>query len=333
MAKVDLKGVHAVNSNGRRYYYAWRGGPRIHAEPGTDAFNEAYAAAIAERHAPDPRRFRAMVVAYKASPAYAALADSTRRNWAPWLDRISDHFGGLSTAAFDRTTKIRPLIRKWRAKFAATPRAADYGMQVLSRVLSHAVESGDLESNACEGIKSLYCGNRADVIWTDEDIAALEASAEVMHVVQLAACTGLRLGDVLRLSWSHVGANDIVMVTGKSGKRRREAVIPIYKQLRAVLEAIPRRSPVILTSTRGGPWTKDGFGSSFNKAKKDTRPDLHFHDLRGTAATRFYLGGLSARVIAEIMGWEEDSVERIIRRYVGRQAATLEVIRKLDGGT
>jgi integrase len=58
--------------------------------------------------------------------------------------------------------------------------------------------------------------------------------------------------------------------------------------------------------------------------------DLHFHDLRGTAATRFYTAGLSVRVIAEIMGWEEDHVERIIRRYVGRSAATREIIRQIN---
>ena len=29
--------------------------------------------------------------------------------------------------------------------------------------------------------------------------------------------------------------------------------------------------------------------------------DLHLHDLRGTAATKFYIGGLDKRVIAEVM--------------------------------
>jgi integrase len=50
--------------------------------------------------------------------------------------------------------------------------------------------------------------------------------------------------------------------------------------------------------------------------------DLHFHDLHGTAATKFYIAGLSIRVIAEILAWSEDQVERIIRRYVARAAAT-----------
>jgi integrase len=57
---------------------------------------------------------------------------------------------------------------------------------------------------------------------------------------------------------------------------------------------------------------------------------LHFHDLRGTAATKFYLAGLSVTVIAEIMGWEEDAVDKIIRRYVSRTAATEAVIKQID---
>lgn len=58
--------------------------------------------------------------------------------------------------------------------------------------------------------------------------------------------------------------------------------------------------------------------------------DLHFHDLRGTAATNFYLAGLSERVIAEILAWKESEVAKIIRRYVGRQAATESAIRDLN---
>jgi integrase len=58
--------------------------------------------------------------------------------------------------------------------------------------------------------------------------------------------------------------------------------------------------------------------------------DLHFHDLRGTAATKFYIAGLSIRMIAEIMGWDEEYVEKIIRRYVDRQAALKAAIRQID---
>lgn len=109
--------------------------------------------------------------------------------------------------------------------------------------------------------------------------------------------------------------------------------MPLYDELRTVLAAIPKRSTTILTNSRKRPWTTDGFGSSFNKAKITAEmagDDLHFHDLRGTAATRFYIAGLSERVIAEIMAWEEETVARIIRRYVGRSAATKAAIFQLN---
>jgi integrase len=347
--RVELKGVHAVKANGTTYYYAWRGGPRLRGEPGTPAFHNSYNEAFAELRTPDTGKFKSLVTLYKASNDYKKLAESTRKAWSPWLDRIADHFGELRIAQFDRPEKIRPVIRRWRNEWFDRPRTADYGMQVLSRVLSHAVDPlGKIAGNPCEGIKQLYSSDRAEIIWTDSDIARLKkaggsrkvqgkltelaCSAELAHVIDLAAHTGLRLSDLLRLSWSHVGEDAIEFATGKS-RGRREAVIPLYDDLRAVLARIPKRATTILTSSKRRPWTPDGFGSSFNDAKHAAGmadKDLHFHDLRGTAATKFYISGLSIRVIAEILAWSEDQVERIIRRYVARAAATKDVIRKLN---
>jgi integrase len=219
----------------------------------------------------------------------------------------------------------------------ATPRTADYGMQVLSRVLSYAVDPlGKIAGNPCEGIKQLYSTDRSEIIWTDADIAELKktCSPEIAHAVDLAACTGLRLGDLLRLSWSHVREDEgaMVMTTGKS-RHRREAIVPLYDALVAVLASIPKRSTTVLTNSQQRPWKGNGFGTAFNRAKIAARiddRDLHFHDLRGTAATKFYVAGLSVRVIAEILAWSEDQVERIIRRYVVRGAATKAAIKQLN---
>lgn len=100
-----------------------------------------------------------------------------------------------------------------------------------------------------------------------------------------------------------------------------------------MLVRIPKRSPVILTHSKKGAWAPGSLTKAFDTAKKEAWPkgdNLHFHDLRGTAATKFYLAGFTAREIAEIMAWEEKAVERIIRRYVGRGAAIKEKIRRLN---
>ena len=335
MVRVNLKGIAKVTAKGHTYYYAWRGGPRLRGEPGSPEFMASYAAAIENRRTPDTARFRSVVVLYKSSKAYRDLSESTKRQWAPWLDRVAEHFGDLRIAQFDRPEKIRPIIRRWRNKWEDTPRTADYGMQVLSRVLSYAVDPlGKVASNPCEGIKQLYKSDRSEIIWTDADITTLKktCSTDVAVAVELAAHTGLRLGDLLRLSWLHVGEDAVTITTGKS-KHRREAIIPLYDALRAVLAGIPKRSTAILTNAHGRPWKLDGFGTAINRAKKkagfDVR-DLHFHDLRGTAVTKFYIAGVSIREIAEIMAWEEEHVEKIIRRYVGRNAATKALIRQLN---
>jgi integrase len=335
LAQQLVKGIAKVTAKGHTYYYAWRGGPRLRGEPGSPEFIASYKEACEEARTLDAGRFRFVVASYKTSGDYQKLADSTKRNWARWLDRISDYFGDLRIAQFDRPEKIRPVIRRWRNQWADKPRTADYAMQVLSRVLSHAVDPlGRIASNTCEGIKQLYSADRSEIIWVDADIAHIKQTCgiEVARAVDLAAYTGLRLSDLVRVSWPHVGADAITLTTGKSG-HRRTVIIPLYDALRRILDGIPKRSTTILTTRLRRPWTGSSLGSAFHRAKIDAGMkdrDLHFHDLRGTAATRFYTAGLSVRVIAEIMGWEEEYVEKIIRRYVGRNAATKAAIAQLN---
>lgn len=337
MVKRDVKGIAKSTPkgpNGPVYWYAWRGGPRLRGAYGSTEFWASYDEALEEHRTPDKSRFRFVVSDYKASKNYKKLADSTRAQWGKWLDRIGEYFGDLRIAQFDRPEKIRPVIRRWRNQWADKPRTADYAMQVLSRVIAHAVSEGLIAGNPCEGIEHLYNNDRSEIIWTDADIAQIKkhCSAEIAQAVDLAGHTGLRLGDLVRVSWSHVDDDAIVLTTGKS-KHRREAIIPLYDALRDVLKSIPKRATTILTSSRRRPWTVDGFGSSFNKAKIDAElaeRDLHFNDLRGTAATKFYVADFSIREIAETLAWEEDSVEKIIRRYVGRSAAIKARIQKLQ---
>lgn len=332
MVKVDLKGIAKVTAKGRTYWYAWRGGPRLRGQPGSPEFHGSYNEAIEARRIPEPGRFRALITRYRDSADYKNLAPATRKNWSPWLDRIGSYFGDLRIAQFDRPEKIRKVIRVWRNKWSATPRTADYGMQVLSRVLAFAVEQGNIAGNPCMGIPQLYSSDRSEIIWTESDIVAVKqkCSAEMANAVDLASHTGLREGDLLRLSWTHIGDDAITLSTGKS-RGHREAIIPLYDALRGVLERIPKRATTVLTNSDGRPWKIGAFATGFVRVKRKAGlVDLHFHDLRGTAATKFYLANLSRREIAEILGWSEEQVDRIIRRYVGRAAATKALIQRLN---
>jgi hypothetical protein len=59
MVKVELRGVAKVTAKGRTYYYAWRGGPRLTGEPGSQEFLASYNEANADRDTSVPRALHA----------------------------------------------------------------------------------------------------------------------------------------------------------------------------------------------------------------------------------------------------------------------------------
>jgi integrase len=335
--RINIKSAHRVISKGREYWYAWRGrgAPRLHSKPGTDAFFRELGEALAARRAGDDSKISGLVATYRASDDFIDLAATTKRVWLHWLDRIQDYFGTLSIAQFDRPS-VRIEIRKWHRSYKRTPRAADYGLQVLSKLLSFAVAEGKLGSNPCTGanIGKLYASNRADIIWTPEDLETLgrHASPEILRAAQLGALTGLRQADLLKLTWQQISDLAIERPTGKS-RGRRVALVPVYGELRIFLRGIPRTGSTVLVNSRGQPWK--GFGSSWNKVMRSSglhNRGLHFHDLRGTAATKLFKANLTIREIAQILAWSEDRVERLIDRYIKRDEILRDRIRRIDEG-
>ena len=118
-------------------------------------------------------------------------------------------FGDLSIAQFERPQKIRPMIVRWRAigPIGRGPRIRRLRRSLAcSRTPSIMEDSG----NPCHGIKPLYSvtvGPRMD--GERRRGTQTQCSPEIAHVVDLAAHTGLRLRDLIRLSWSHVGDDEM----------------------------------------------------------------------------------------------------------------------------
>lgn len=344
MATIELRGVYKVTSKGRTYWYAWkgRGAPRLKGEPGSPEFVASLKAAHDARRIGDDKKTKALVAMFRQSDYWRGvgakpISDKTKASWSTWLDRIQDEFGTTQIAWFDKP-EMRRVVRKWRNKYAATPRAADMGVQVLSRLLSFAQDEGLILHNICKGMDSLYANDRSDLIWTDADLAKLEkhASPEIMRAARLAALTGLRQGDLLRLRWWHVKERSIEIEAAKSrrnGRKGRTTLIPLYGDLKDYLAEVPKRATTVLTNTEGEAWGS-GFGSSWAKACERAKIDeLHFHDLRGTAATNFYRADYTPREIAHIMAWSEANVQAIIDRYVNRDAILEDRIRRMDEHT
>lgn len=288
----------------------------------------AYQKAWAERGV-DGRgqSFADLLRRYQASGEFQKLAPSSRETAAYSLARCRETFGRMSLRQME-DRRMRRAILEWRDELAGRPRAADYAVATLRRVLSFGVDRGDLSLNIALNIEKLHHADRSAIIWETEDFEKFDvtASLELRAAVRLAACTGLRRGDLLRLAWDDVGDASIRSAVRKT---QTDAVIPLLPAAQSLLAGLPRRADTVLTNSQGRAWTGDGFNASFMKAKARAGVDKRFHDLRGTAVTHFLAAGLSYDDVALIVGWSRANVEAIAARYVHRGKVVEAMLRKL----
>jgi integrase len=341
--RVRLRGINRITkriASGRTqtYYYAWKGGPRLHGKPGSPEFMASYNEAIKAKAAPPQDVLLAILQEYQKSrgegrsKGFLDLAERTREDYVGKIKLIEKKFGNFPLSALtDRRT--RGVFMAWRDELARTSRRqADYTWTVLARILSWALDRGLVTANPCEKGGRLYRGSRADKIWTHDDEALfLSRAPQHLHLpLLLALWTGQRQGDLLRLPWSAYDGTHIRLRQSKTGAR---VVIPVGAPLKAALDTTPKRSTVILTSTENKPWTEDGFRSSWRKASvANGIVGLTFNDLRGTAVTRLALAGCTEAEIATITGHNLRDVAAILdAHYLHRDPALAEsAIRKLD---
>ncbi|MDN3627141.1 tyrosine-type recombinase/integrase [Methylobacterium isbiliense] len=308
----------------RTYYYAWRGGPRITAEPGSPEFQLAYAEAVKSRKAVPAGTMFALIAEFRASAEFTGKSESSKRAYRTYLRMIEEEFGDMPIEAVE-DPEARGEFKRWRDTMATTPRKADYAWTVLARVLSVAKDRGRIRTNVCERGGRLYRADRRDALWSEDHITRFGAVAsdELWLALVLALWTGQRQGDLLTVPWSAYLSGGLRFAQGKTGAR---VVVPIGETLRAALEGAPRRSRTILTNQRGEPWTSDGFRTSWRKAcDKAQIHDVTFHDLRGSAVVHLALAGCAVPEIAAITGHSLKDAEAILHRhYLGRDIRLAE---------
>ena len=242
----------------------------------------------------------------------------------------------------------------WRDSRSETPRTADFGVVVLRALLKFGRLRGKVSINAAEGIPNLYHGgNRAEIIWTESDMAAFARAStklELTHVndgLRLAALTGLRRDDLVTLNWDEITSSAIIKKAGKISRgKRRTVVIPRFDALDILLGELRTRKRkggvnTVLVNSFGQTWSGDGFGGSFLRVRDEANivhidPETnkarskHLHDVRGTFCTKLItLAKLTNQEAAEIMGWAPEQVAGIRRTYVDQGAVNMAIAQRL----
>lgn len=336
---VKLNGIHKVRARLATgatvtYHYAWRGGPRILSKPGTEAYAAEY---LRHKEQAKPRDTVATLIeSYmtfegKPNPDWLALAETTRRDHEYAFEIIAKQFGEYPLR-LAQGSDMKQDVRRWHRSFVTNPRKADKLLFSLSRLFSYGIEQGLVKENPCSGIPRLYDGSRRDFLWTESQVATFRdnAPAHLLLPFEIAVNTGQRQGDILALNWKAYDGEYLRFEQSKGGVRLK---VKVATGLKARLDAMPRNHLRICLNSRGRPWTKDGFKTSWGKELARLGiEDVTFHDLRGTFITSRRMEGSSIEDIALISGHSTSEVRRVLEKHYlsPKQEASDKVIRRMD---
>ena len=230
----------------RAYYYAWRGGPLLKDEngaplqPADPRFFVAYTDAQRDRKKPAQAVFFSLIAEFRASSEFTSRSPKTQKDYRRYLKMIEEEFGTMPVHLV-QIPAARGEFKAWRDTMADRPRVADYAWTVLARVLSVAKDRGRITVNVCERGGRLYEADRAEKIWSADDIKAFVAVASpaLQFALLIALWTGQRQGDILALPWSAYNGTHIRLRQGKGGKR---VSIPVGETLKLVLRRRAKES-------------------------------------------------------------------------------------------
>ncbi|MEO8839510.1 MAG: site-specific integrase, partial [Herbaspirillum sp.] len=139
--------------------------------------------------------------------------------------------------------------------------------------------------------------------------------------IRLALETGMRAGEILSLTWDQVDlAHGCVRLDKtKNGSRRTVGLTHIAMD---VFSRLPCTGSVVITNF----YDTSGLDRAFASACKAAHvKNLHFHDLRHEAASRF-APTMQVQDLAKVMGWK--TIQMAMRYYNPKDAEIVALVRR-----
>lgn len=238
-----------------------------------------------------------IIDAYLGSQKFHDLADKTRKDYARDLATLREKFGGMSFATSDadaaKGDKFRRMHVAAHLDDATKKTAANRQAACLSSAFKLAIRQGRTEYNPCQGVERNTERPRTRLVTHSEYAKLKHAAPPVIRIAMLLAkLTGMREGDLLRLSERQIVNGEILVTPSKtkntSGISQR---IKVTKTVQTVLNAAKSlrgnlRSMYVIHTRTGQAYTQSGFQSMWQRVVKASGvEDVHFHDLKARAVT------------------------------------------------
>lgn len=323
-----------------RVYFRRGKGRRIAlpAAVGSDEFEAAYQAALAgqfahsrEKHAsPAAGSIGALVTSYMRSSAYLGLRDTTRVAYSSPIETLRTKHGHRSVVGLTRQRIASGILQP----YADRPGAALAILKILRVLIRHAIDIGWLDHDPSLGIKRPKTQEiRA---WTESEIAAFEEHWPIGTKQRLAFAlmlhTGQRRSDVHRMTWADVSDGTIRVVQQKTG---RKLMIPLHRDLLAVVAAAEHDHVTIVNTEYGKPFTVDGFSQWMRNAITGAGLplDCQPHGLRKAAGRRLADAGCTAHEIMAVLGHKTLAEAERYTREADQVWLATEAMTKLEGRT
>lgn len=272
------------------------------------------------------------------------------------LDRhILPALGGIELRRLDATT-----IRSWHAgltKGGGGRVGAAKVYRLLHAILATAVEDGEIPRNPCaiKGAGQESSPERPAVSIPQVYALAGAVAPRWRALILLAAFCGLRFGELAALTRERVDLQHHTVTVSASAARlrggrrvvgppkseagRRTVAIPphIVDDLQEHMDryASPGPCGLVFVGAKGGALREDNFGSAVWRpaTRAIGLQGLHFHDLRGCAATLAAIGGATTAELMHRLGHARvDVAMRYQRATADRDAAIAAAISGLVPG-
>jgi integrase len=215
----------------------------------------------------------------------------------------------------------------------AKPATVNREVALLKHMFNLAIQWEYTLDNPTRGVKLLREDNIVERILSPEEEERLLAGAHpgLKPVLITALNTGMRLGELLSLTWADVDLSRrlITVRHTKNGRMRR---LPINDGLLETLKTLHRKSckaEYVFCSRRTKGDGRKSVRTTFETAiRRAGIGKLRFHDLRHTFATRLVAAGVDIVTVKEIMGHRDISMT--MRYAHAAPERSLDAVRRLE---
>jgi integrase len=324
--------LRQVTQHGRVCWYVRKGkGKRIRVPtPGTEGFDQAYQAALADSVTceanvrPNAAGTLAwLVTRYRETMAWTSLSLATRRQRENILKHVLETAGNQLAS---RITKASIIAGKDRR----SGHQARHFLDTMRGLFKWAADAGLVKDDPTDRVKVVKTKIKGFPPWDEEDVAAYRnrwpIGTRQRVWLEVLIGTGLRRGDAVMLGKQHVRDG---IATIKTEKTNTEVTIPISPQLAETLVAGPTGDLHLICNALGKPFTKASFGNAFAEACRKAGIKKSAHGVRKYKATTAAYKGATEPELDAMFGWTGGRMAAHYTREASRRRLAIAGANKL----